>query len=145
MSLYKNRFLVLVGGETTVAPSGNQSEKPKSPRASKGSNSGSGSEEESENNNMSLGDVWVFDMHLRAWQELKPSIRVQTVFNNKKMRKTFEPRMAHTATVVHGNYIVFFGGFCTQTSTYLHANFAVLSLSGCTDYILSKPLTYSDV
>ena len=84
-------------------------------------------------------------MHLRVWQELKPSIRVQTVFNNKKMRKTFEARMAHTATVVHENYVVFFGGFCTQSSTYLHANFAVLSHSGCTDYILSKPLTYDDV
>lgn len=92
-----------------------------------------------------MGDVWAYDMHLRVWQELKPSIRVQTVFNNKKMRKTFEARMAHTATVVHENYIVFFGGFCTQSSTYLHANFAVLSLSGCTDYILSKPLTYEDV
>lgn len=84
-------------------------------------------------------------MHLRRWQEVEPKIRIQDVFNGKKKRKTFEPRMAHSATVVHGNYILFFGGFCTQTSTYLDANFAVLSLSGCTDYILAKPRTYKDV
>ena len=34
--------------------------------------------------------------------------------------------------------------FCTQTSSYLNANFTVLSLSGCTDYILSTPITYKD-
>lgn len=61
------------------------------------------------------------------------------------MRKTFEPRMAHTATVLNGNYIAVFGGFCGQNSKYSHANFVVLSLLGCTDYILSKPNTMSMV
>ena len=52
-------------------------------------------------------------MHLRKWDEVKPEVRVQSTFNNRNMRKAFEPRMAHTANVVNGNYIVFFGGLCT--------------------------------
>ena len=60
------------------------------------------------------------------------------------MRKTFEPRMAHSATIIHDNYLVCFGGYSTQKSSYLNSNFAVLSLSGCTDYILSKNLTYKE-
>lgn len=151
MSLFKNRFLVLVGGETTNDEGAEEKSKKSSSQKKRDSDSklnedddeqeSDGSEEETAN--QSLADVWLFDLQLKTWFELKPSIRVQPIFNNKKMRKTFEPRMAHTATVVQGNYIVFFGGYCSQTSKYSHANFAVLSLMGCTDYILSKPNTMS--
>ena len=93
--------------------------------------------ESDNNNNKCLNDVWMYDLHLKKWVEIKPEVRVQAVFNNKKMRKIFEPRMAHSANVVHGNYIVFFGGYCTQSSSYLNNNIAALSLLGCTDYIFS--------
>lgn len=49
--------------------------------------------------------------------------------------------MAHSANVVHGNYILFFGGYCTETKQYLNNNFSALSLMGCTDYIFSQPNT----
>ena len=148
--------MVLVGGETAVSGSSrshilpsesrsaqkesDSSKKEKEPSDSRSEHSSS----EETNNNRCLNDVWVYDLYLRVWQEIKPQIKVQSVFNNKKMRKTFEPRMAHSATIIHDNYLVCFGGYSTQKSSYLNSNFAVLSLSGCTDYILSKNLTYKE-
>ena len=57
--------------------------------------------------NRSLNDVWLFDLHLNEWKEINPSVKVQSSFNNKKLRKTFEPRMAHSTNLV-GNYLVIF-------------------------------------
>ena len=56
------------------------------------------------------------------------------------MRKSFEPRMAHSSTLI-GHYIVIFGGYCVQSEQYCQPNFSVLSLLGCTDYMLNQPLT----
>ena len=61
--------------------------------------------------NKSLADIWIYDIYLQKWKEIKPPIKVQNQFNNKKMRKSFEPRMAHSATI-YGNYIIIFGGYC---------------------------------
>lgn len=60
------------------------------------------------------------------------------------MRKTFEPRMAHSATTV-GNYILVFGGFNSQNKNVQSNNFCVLSLTGCSDYMLQKPRPISMV
>ena len=49
--------------------------------------------------NRSLNDVWLFDLHLNEWKEINPSVKVQSSFNNKKLRKTFEPRMAHSTNM----------------------------------------------
>ena len=51
-----------------------------------------------------------FDLLLNEWKQIEPVTKVQISFNNKKLRKSFEPRMAHSANV-YGNYIVCFGGF----------------------------------
>ena len=51
------------------------------------------------------------------------------------MRKSFEPRMAHSADV-WGNYIIIFGGYASQSNQYSPNNFCILSLAGCTDYML---------
>ena len=48
--------------------------------------------------------------------------------------------MAHSANIV-GNYIVVFGGYNSLTKQYSQANFNLLSLAGCTDYIVQRPRT----
>lgn len=67
---------------------------------------------EEETNNKALNDVWLYDIHLNTWTEIKPVVKVQSCFNSKKMRKSFEPRMAHSADV-WGNYIIIFGGYAS--------------------------------
>jgi hypothetical protein len=49
---------------------------------------------------------------MNTWKEIKPIVKVQSCFNSKKMRKSFEPRMAHSAEV-WGNYIIIFGGYAS--------------------------------
>jgi len=78
---------------------------------------------------------------LNTWREIHPVVKVQNSFNSKKMRKIFEPRMAHTSLVL-GNYLVVFGGYKVCSDQYAPNNICLLSLSGCTDYILSKPYTF---
>ena len=97
-------------------------------------------EEKSTCPNRPLNDVWLFDLMLNSWRQIEPVTKVQSSFNNKKLRKSFEPRMAHSASTI-GNYIVIFGGYNSQTNQYSPANFSILSLAGCTDYILHKPCT----
>ena len=48
-----------------------------------------------------------------AWCEITPTVKVQSNFNNRKMRKCFEPRMAHSACL-SGYYLVLFGGYTSQ-------------------------------
>lgn len=67
---------------------------------------------EEETNNKALNDVWLYDIVLNIWKEIKPIVKVQSCFNSKKMRKSFEPRMAHSADV-WGNYIIIFGGYAS--------------------------------
>lgn len=99
---------------------------------------------EEESNNKALNDVWLYDIITNTWKEIKPQVKVQSCFNSKKMRKSFEPRMAHSADV-WGNYIIVFGGYSSQTSQYSPNNFCILSLSGCTDYMLQKALTIKTI
>jgi len=77
---------------------------------------------------------------MNMWKEIKPIVKVQSCFNSKKMRKSFEPRMAHSADV-WGNYIIIFGGYASQSNQYSPNNFCILSLAGCTYYMLQKPMT----
>ena len=43
--------------------------------------------------------------------------------------------MAHTCNV-YGNYLMIFGGYNSSQKSYQNANFNLLSLLGCTDYML---------
>jgi hypothetical protein len=74
---------------------------------------------------------------LSEWREITSSVKVQPSFNNRKQRKAFEARMAHS-TVVYGNYLVVFGGYSPQENQFMHANLNILSLTGCTDYMLER-------
>ena len=102
------------------------------------SNEDENAEEDSDPKNRSLSDVWIYDLQINAWKEITPVVKVQTSFNSKKFRKSFEPRMAHSANIL-GNYIIIFGGYNSKNNQYSTNNFCILSLSGCTDYMLSKP------
>jgi hypothetical protein len=77
---------------------------------------------------------------INVWREISTTVKVQASFNSKKMRKIFEPRMAHTANVI-GNYIVVFGGYNSLSGVFSPNNYYILSLSGCTDFIFPKPCT----
>jgi hypothetical protein len=96
--------------------------------------------DESNPQNKPLNDVWLFDTELSRWKEIAPAVKVQPSFNSKKMHKKFEPRMAHSANVI-GNYIVIYGGYNSHNGIFSPNNFYVLSLSGCTDFILTKSNT----
>lgn len=48
-------------------------------------------------NKMPLNDVWIYDTYLNRWHELKPPIKIQGSLTGKKIKKDFEPRMAHSA------------------------------------------------
>jgi len=116
MNLFNDRWLVLIGGETSIDPLevGSSGKMPKEDEMNKSKNSAeilfNSSEEET--NNKALNDVWLYDIHMNTWKEIKPVVKVQSCFNSKKMRKSFEPRMAHSAEI-WGNYIIIFGGYAS--------------------------------
>jgi hypothetical protein len=145
MNLYMNRYLALIGGETSTdettlssskRPDGNPTalKEPAEDLPSNGQlqsdtnpamavcpgteleivQEGDGADgddaEKSACPNRPLNDVWLFDLMLNVWRQVEPVTKVQSSFNNKKLRKSFEPRMAHSASVL-GNYIVVFGGY----------------------------------
>ena len=97
MSVYNNRFLVLIGGETELEESKKQVAKPKVVNEDKKSDESE--DDDGEPQNRPLNDVWVYDILLNIWREITTTVKVQTSFNSKKMRKIFEPRMAHSANV----------------------------------------------
>lgn len=48
-------------------------------------------------NKRPLNDVWVFDTLTNRWHEIKAPLRIQGPLTGKKLKKEFEPRMAHSA------------------------------------------------
>jgi hypothetical protein len=48
-------------------------------------------------NNKFLNDVWVYDTVLLSWHEIKAPFKIQGPLAGKKIKKEFEPRMAHSA------------------------------------------------
>ena len=113
MTVYQNRYLVVIGGETDDIKN-DEAIKDVVKKEDREQISGSDKQQE-EDANKPLNDVWLYDIYLEIWSEVTASIKVQTSFNSKKMRKIFEPRMAHSASMI-GNYIVIFGGYNSQTN-----------------------------
>ena len=121
---YKNRYLVVIGGEneefeeeeanpddekskaTEPGPALSGKALIKTDKPGKASSIDKHSEAEDsdeygcETKSKSLSDVWVFDTHLTKWFELKPSLHIQGSGAGKRIRKQFEPRMAHSAVVL---------------------------------------------
>lgn len=142
MNVFEDRFLVLIGGETSNDDVLNgQAPKHKKQAPSGEQQHTSQEDSDMEPANKPLNDIWVYDVVLNKWKEITTTVKVQTSFNSKKMRKIFEPRMAHSSNV-YEQYIVVFGGYNSQNNQYSPNNICILSLSGCTDFILSKPCTY---
>lgn len=56
-----------------------------------------------------LSDVWIFDTFHRTWTQLNPSLRIQGSMAGKKIKKQFEPRLAHTAVIID-QFVIVFGG-----------------------------------
>lgn len=44
-----------------------------------------------------LNDVWIYDTYLKKWHEIKPNLKIQGPLSGKKIKRGFEPRMAHSA------------------------------------------------
>ena len=65
--------------------------------SNKGSQNG---EEEEENNKAPLSDVWVFDTFLSKWFEIHPELLIQGSSTGKKIKKQFEPRLAHSSVIL---------------------------------------------
>lgn len=101
MNIYMDRFLILIGGETTKDPITGDEIEPtpqdltnpdnQKTNADVSNNGGevgsvealskaeekSGSGSDSESSSKSLNDVWVFDIYLNRWKEIKPIVKVQ--------------------------------------------------------------------
>ena len=83
-------------------------------------------------NKRPLNDVWVYDTLMNKWHEIRAPFRIQGSLLGKKLKKEFEPRMAHSAVQLN-QFIVIFGGLGTDqlVSNVLY----VLSLDGNLDNI----------
>lgn len=67
---YKNRYLVIIGGETAVDPNNKDSEsdnKKQDQSAAKGDDDSGSSSEVSDSKYATIGDVWIFDTLQRKW------------------------------------------------------------------------------
>lgn len=76
---------------------------------------------------MPLADVWVFDTYTSRWHELSPSLKLQGSLAGKKIKKFFEPRLAHTACVI-GTFVVVFGGLNSSKKSLITNDIYVLCL-----------------
>ena len=65
------------------------------------------------NNKRPLSDVWAYDTLMNRWYEIFPGFRIQGNLTGKKIKKEFEPRMAHSAVALD-QYVVLFGGLGTD-------------------------------
>ena len=98
---------------------------------------GSNREDENESKSKALGDVWVFDTHLRRWMEIRPPLFIQGSGAGKRIRKQFEPRMAHSAVIID-QFVVVFGGLNKETNSLISNDLYVLCLNGITNALLPK-------
>lgn len=70
-------------------------------KSSEGDSPDKDNEEAKENNKRPLNDVWVYDTLTNQWCEIKPGFRIQGSLLGKKIKKDFEPRMAHSAVALN--------------------------------------------
>lgn len=86
---------------------------------------------------VSLDDVWVFDIILGEWAKLSPSLRIQGTGAGKKIRKNFEPRLAHVSCIVD-DYVIIFGGLNSSRKALVSNDIYLLSLNGKFDYLFPQ-------
>ena len=81
--------------------------------------------------------MWVFDIVLGEWAQLDPQLRIQGTGAGKKIRKRFEPRLAHVSCIV-GDYVVVFGGLNSRRKALISNDIYLLNLNGQCDYLFPK-------
>lgn len=79
--------------------------------------------------------MWVFDTFLSKWQQIEPALKVQGSMAGKKIRKQFEPRLAHTAVIID-SFVVVFGGLNSQKNSLISNDIYVLCLEANTERII---------
>lgn len=82
--------------------------------------------------------MWIFDTYFSTWRELNPPLRIQGSMAGKKIRKQFEPRLAHTAVIID-DYVVVFGGLNSQKNALISNDIYLLCLTNDTAKILPPP------
>lgn len=75
-----------------------------------------------------MNDVWVYDTLMNCWHEINAKFKIQGSLMGKKLKKDFEPRMAHSAVALN-QFIILFGGLSNDNQLVSNDLF-VLSLDG---------------
>lgn len=72
--------------------------------------------------------------------EIRAPLFIQGSGAGKRIRKQFEPRMAHSAVVID-QFVVVFGGLNKETNNLISNDLYVLCLNGVTNALLPKEKT----
>lgn len=77
----------------------------------------------------------------KIWFEIKPDFKVQSSATGKKVRKRFEPRMAHSSVILD-QFVTIFGGSNNDSDqrSLISNDLFVLSLDGVTNAMLQSLL-----
>ena len=81
--------------------------------------------------------MWVFDTFLSKWFEIRPKLLIQGSGAGKKIKRQFEPRLAHSAVILD-QFVIIFGGFNSKLGTLISNDLYVLSLNGESNAILPR-------
>eukprot|EP00347_Sterkiella_histriomuscorum_P007476 403348772 len=150
-TVYKNRYLIIIGGETVPSAQDQIKKQINQPPQTKlksnldisidleqecnvseqENDSSQKQNEESpqvQENLKFLNDVWIYDTILFKWHEIKPHLKIQGPLAGKKIKKVFEPRMAHSA-VQYDQFVIIFGGL-NQERQPISNDLFILSLDG---------------
>lgn len=95
--------------------------------AKKQNNSAQSSIDSEETQKEPLSDVWIFDTFKCTWSQIDPQLQIQGSTAGKKIRKFFEPRLAHTAVIID-SYVVVFGGLNSNKNSLISNDIYVLCL-----------------
>ena len=69
--------------------------------------------------------------------EIRAPLFIQGSGAGKRIRKQFEPRMAHSAVIID-QFVVVFGGLNKETNSLISNDLYVLCLNGITNALLPK-------
>ena len=69
--------------------------------------------------------------------EIRAPLFIQGSGAGKRIRKQFEPRMAHSAVIID-QFVVVFGGLNKETNSLISNDLYVLCLNGVTNALLPK-------
>jgi len=84
--------------------------------------------------------VWIFDTYKSTWKKLNPPLQIQGSTAGKKIRKAFEPRLAHTSVIID-SYVIVFGGLNSSRNSLISNDIYVLSLDNKTQKMIPEAKT----